>query len=257
MKDLLTPELIRLHAYVDGQLDARNRLDMEKHLAENEEARERAKDYQLMNDLLRQLYDPILDEPVPPTLQITQPERRERSPLFTRLAAAAVLLAIGLFSGYYLGANLATPPMIAESETEHVVGEAVMAYTVYAPEVRHPVEVGGDQRDHLVSWLSKRMGHNIIAPHLDNLDMRLLGGRLLASDDGPGALLMYEDPQGKRIIFYVCLTDEKSSAFHYSKQRDVSVFYWVDNAVIYAIAGEIEKERLRPMAETAYNQLTM
>ncbi len=257
MKDRLTPDLIQLHAYVDGQLDAQKQLEVEAYLVDNDEARARVQDYQSINDMLRQLYDPILDEPIPPTLQIAQPRRPNRKRLFTQMAAAAILVTIGLFSGFYLGVNQVMVATVDESEAEHVVGEAVTAYTVYAPEVRHPVEVSGDQRDHLVAWLSKRMGRNIIAPHLENLDMRLLGGRLLASDDGPGALMMYEDPQGKRIIFYACLTDEKSSAFHYSKQRDVSVFYWVDNAVIYAIAGEIEKERLRPMAEMAYNQLTM
>ncbi len=256
MNDRLTPELARLHAYVDGQLEDDIRHDVEISLADNTEARERVQDYQRMNELLRQLYDPILEEPVPPTLQrFSRPPRRKPGRLVAQAAAAAILLSLGLMGGFYLGLNQNLVPMTAEREADHAVTEAVVAYTVYSPEVRHPVEVSGDQRDHLVSWLSKRMGRNIIAPHLENLDMRLLGGRLLASEDGPGALLMYEDPQGRRIVIHACLSDGKSSAFHYARQSGVSVYYWVDDAVSYAVAGELDKERLRPLAESVYNQL--
>ncbi len=255
MNDTITPELMRLHAYVDGQLDDDARREVEIGLADNPEACERVQDYQRMNELLRQLYDPILEEPVPPTLQINPPPQRKPRRFVAQSAAAALLLTVGLLGGFYLGLNQTLVPMTAEHEAEHVVTEAVMAYTVYTPEVRHPVEVPGDQRDHLVSWLSKRMGTNIVAPHLEGLDMRLLGGRLLASEDGPGALLMYEDPRGRRIVIHACLTDGKSSAFHYARQSGVSVYYWVDNAVSYAVAGEMDKEKLRPLAESAYNQL--
>ncbi|MEW8461381.1 MAG: hypothetical protein AB2653_13835, partial [Candidatus Thiodiazotropha endolucinida] len=77
----------------------------------------------------------------------------------------------------------------------------------------------------------------------------------ISSDDGPGALLMYENEKGQRIILYACHSDESSSAFHFAKQQDVSIFYWVDDAINYAIAGEMEKEKLRPLAESVYNQL--
>ena len=36
--------------------------------------------------------------------------------------------------------------------------QAVLAHVVYSPEVRHPVEVRAAQQEHLVQWLSKRLG---------------------------------------------------------------------------------------------------
>lgn len=255
MNERLTPEQSRLHAYVDGQLDGDTQREVEKYLGSNTEAREQVEDYQRINELLRQHYDPVLDEPVPDSLQIKRRLRINRPGFLSQIAAAIAFLVIGLVSGLYLGLNLNVEPVLAESEVDHIVGEVVAAYTIYTPEVRHPVEVPGNQKEHLVAWLSKRMGRQIIAPQLNNHDMHLLGGRLLAFDDGPGALLMYEDPHGQRIVFYACHSSEKSSAFHYAKQEDVSVYYWVDSSITYAIAGEMKKERLLPMAEAVYNQL--
>jgi anti-sigma factor RsiW len=34
------------------------------------------------------------------------------------------------------------------------VRQAAVAYAVYQPEQRHPVEVAADQQEHLVQWLS-------------------------------------------------------------------------------------------------------
>ncbi|MET0029656.1 MAG: anti-sigma factor [Candidatus Thiodiazotropha sp.] len=254
MKHTITPEQARLHAYADGQLDPENSLALETELAQDPEAREQVDRYQEMNELLRHYFDPVLDEPVPPTLLVNR-SRPAGWSFITQMAAAALLLAVGLFGGFYLGIHSDLTPQLAAEDAEHVVGEVVMAYSVYTPEVNHPVEVSGDQRAHLVNWLSKRMGRNIVAPSLDGLDMKLLGGRLLASDDGPGALLMYENPQGQRVVIYACLSDEKSSAFHYAQQQGVSVYYWVDNEVVYAIAGEISRDRLLPIAQSSYDQM--
>ncbi|MEL0585378.1 MAG: anti-sigma factor [Candidatus Thiodiazotropha sp. (ex. Lucinoma kazani)] len=256
MNNSATSDQARLHAYVDGQLSVDARHEVEAVLTNNPEALEQVRDYQQINDLLRQFYDPILEEPVPSTMLAPKRFKNLRW-LYIQAAAAVLLLSIGLFGGFFLGLNQELVPITVDSESDHVVAEAVMAYTVYTPEVHHPVEVSGDQREHLVGWLSKRMGRKIIAPHLEPLNMQLLGGRLISSDDGPGALLMYEDPYGHRIIIYACHSDEKSSAFHYAEQQGVSVFYWVDSDISYAIAGEMEREKLQPLAESVYDQLIL
>ncbi|MCG7982963.1 MAG: anti-sigma factor [Candidatus Thiodiazotropha lotti] len=255
MKQTLKPEQEQLHAYVDDQLDSTTAQSVENYLTEDSEARRQVDEYQQINTLLKQLYDPMLDEPIPPALLQTRQPRRNNWPIVQQMAAALILLAIGLFSGFYLGLNQTLVPLVTEKELDHVVTEAAMAYAVYAPEVHHPVEVAASEQDHLVSWLSKRMGRPIIIPRLESHNMQLLGGRLISSDDGPGALLMYEDGHGQRIILYACHSTENSSAFHYAKQDEVSVFYWVDDAIEYAIAGDMRKDQLRPMAESVYNQL--
>ncbi|MCU7854302.1 MAG: anti-sigma factor, partial [Candidatus Thiodiazotropha sp. (ex Lucinoma borealis)] len=203
MNRTITQEQSQLHAYVDDQLSEEELRQVEAAIQSNPEALQQVSDYQRLNEQLKALYDPILDEPIPPHLLKPRSTislwRRIRS-----LAAAVVFVTLGLVTGLYLGVNLETEPLISGTEADHVIDEAAMAYSVYVPEVRHPVEVRGEQRDHLVTWLSKRMGRQINVPRLAEFDMRLVGGRLLSSEDGPGALLMYENISGSRIIIYAC-----------------------------------------------------
>ena len=41
---------------------------------------------------------------------------------------------------------------------------AAVAHVVYSPDVRRPVEVGADQEQALVTWLTKRMGTDVRPP---------------------------------------------------------------------------------------------
>lgn len=256
MNNPIHQEQAELHAYVDEQLSVEERGRVESGLESDPEARERVEDYRRLNDQLRQLFDPVLSEPIPAKyLKIPRESARWWKSLRS-LAAAFVLLCIGLAAGLYIGADLETAPMASNEDADHFVREAAVAYSVYTPEVRHPVEVPGDQRDHLVKWLSKRIGHRINAPLLDKFDMKLLGGRLLASDDGPGALLMYENINGSRIILIACRSQEAPTALRYAYSNDVSVFYWVEGSIAYAIAAKMARKHLLPLARSVYHQTT-
>jgi anti-sigma factor RsiW len=134
-----------------------------------------------------------------------------------------------------------------------------MAYAVYTPEVRHPVEVPGDQEEHLVAWLTKRLGAQVRAPKLEDLGFLLVGGRLISSDDGPGALLMYENEDGRRVVLYLCENESKgrNTAFRFASDEGVSVFYWFDGPFAYALAGELDREGMLSLAEAVYSQIVI
>ena len=83
---------------------------------------------------------------------------------------------------------------IIQSEIENF-GQPVRAVNVGTV-----VEVGADQKDHLVGWLSKRVGVTLTAPDLESQGFRLIGGRLLpAGTTGMAAQFMYEDATGRRV----------------------------------------------------------
>src|SRR5262249_59778523 len=107
-------------------------------------------------------------------------------------------LLVGSAGGWLLHDQLAPPPVPAS-----FAQEAAAAHLLYTAEVRHPVEVAGDQAGHLDQWLSKRLGGEVHAPHLSELGYRLVGGRLLSSADGPAGLFMYENANGARVTLYV------------------------------------------------------
>lgn len=225
---------------------------MTARLAADPRAQRQVDDYAALRDGLRALYGPVAQEPVPTRL-LRKPRRRQWQRPVAAMAASLMLLAAGGIIGVQLERGRLTASLAG---TPSIVREAAMAYAVYTPEVRHPVEVPGDQAPHLVSWLSKRMGVPVRAPQLDSLGFGLVGGCLLASDDGPGALLMYENAQGQRVVLYACLNEhqERDTAFRFGQADGVSVFHWLEGPLSYALAGELDRGGLLALAEAIYQQ---
>ena len=122
------------------------------------------------------------------------------------------------------------------------------------------MEVGADQEAHLVEWLSKRLGKPVRVPTLVEQGYALVGGRLLPGDDNPAAQFMYEDPRGARLTLYLktkANNPDGDSAFRYSQEKGVSVFYWIDGDFGYALSGSIDKPRLLEVAKAVYHQIKL
>jgi anti-sigma factor RsiW len=201
--------------------------------------------------MLKRHFDPVLTEPIPARMYLRQP----RWIGYTRVAAVFV-------AGVALGASLAllrgapVPGATAQPGAAIAV-RAARAHAIYASEVRHPVEVDASQQDHLVKWLSKRLGHELKAPVLSADGYELLGGRLLPGPDGPVAQFMYQDGAGKRLTLYVTRRTraEQVTAFRFAREGAVSVFYWIDRDCGYALSGDLDKPALARLANTVYKQL--
>lgn len=238
-----------LHAYADGQLDYVRRVQVDAHLAHDLPATESVRVWRELNEALRVLYNPVLNEPVPQRLLAARPSRG-RWPYYA-LAAGAMGLSFGLG---WMSHSHRTDRFV---EYAALPRRAAVAYAVYAPEVRHPVEVGADQQDHLVKWLSKRLGNELKVPLLTQQGFDLVGGRLLPGGKGPGAQFMYQDAKGQRITLYVSLRDAepRDTAFRFSQEDKVAVFYWIDGKLGYALSGEMDRASLLSVATVVYRQL--
>ena len=238
-----------LHAYADGQLDDVRRVQVEARLAHDLTAAERVRAWREQNEALRALYNPVLNEPVPQRLLAARP-LRGRWPHYA-LAAGIMGLSFGLG---WMSHSYRTDRFV---EAAALPRRAAVAYAVYAPEVRHPVEVGADQQDHLVKWLSKRLRNDLKVPVLTQQGFELVGGRLLPGGKGPGAQFMYQDARGQRITLYVSLRDAepRDTAFRFSQEDKVAVFYWIDGKLGYALSGEMDRASLLAVATVVYRQL--
>jgi anti-sigma factor RsiW len=135
--------------------------------------------------------------------------------------------------------------------------EAAIAHAVYTPEVRHPVEVGADQQQHLVAWLSKRLGKQLRPPQLASQGYELVGGRLLPGDSGPVAQFMYADAGGQRLTLYVSSGQKQNrdTGFRFAQEGNVGVFYWIDGSFGYALSAAVGKKELSQIANAVYEQL--
>jgi anti-sigma factor RsiW len=248
MKDDSPVTEAELHAYIDGQLDGARRAAVETYLATNPAEAERVHAYARQNEQLHALFDSTLDEPVPEALRM-KPARRAPGPMrYAALLAAAV---VGGVLGWTLRGE---EPLVI---TASLPQQAALAHVVYAPEVLHPVEVGAREEAHLVSWLSKRLGAPVRAPHLSDAGYELVGGRLLPGEAGPAAQFMYQDVRGNRLTLYVRTAADSNheTAFRYAKEDKVGVFYWVDGPFGYALSGELERPQLLRVAESVYRAL--
>ncbi|WP_064682665.1 anti-sigma factor family protein [Rhizobium bangladeshense] len=245
-----------LHAYADGQLTETARARIEAYLADNPDEAAMVAEWQVQNSGIRSLFtgyekardiDPLLVAP----LRAVSPARQR----WAAAAAALLVFALGAVSGHYGPVFLEKPELqLAGSET--FPKQAETAFTVYAAEVRHPVEVFADEEAHLATWLGKRLAiQNLKIPNLQPLGFKLVGGRLLPVDGRPGAMFMYENQAGERLTVMVGRNKEnRTTSFRFASSGNLETFYWVDGELGYAVTGEISRESLRAVAEECYKQ---
>lgn len=242
---------VELHAYTDGWLPAARRAELDDYLAVHADDAQRVSAWTEQNHALHDLFDPVLAEALPAGMRRRALTHRMRPVL--RYAAFVAWFVLGGVSGWYLQAYSSVTSVDAMA----FVRQAAIAHVVYSPEVRHPVEVGADQETHLVNWLSKRLGASLKIPHLTAIGYQLVGGRLLPGNRGPVAQFMFQDSNGQRLTLYVRsgTGDNRETAFRYSQERGISVFYWLDGKFGYALSGEIDKNELLRVAKVVYQQL--
>lgn len=244
----------RLHAYVDGELDGALNAEVEAWLAEHPEEAARVHAYRAQNAGLHELFDSVIEEPVPETLSETlrTSPRRRAMPVWMRIAAAVALFAVGGATGWGLRGLQPGADPAANGFVEHALG----AHLIYTSEVRHPVEVAANEEAHLVAWLSKRLGHPLRAPALNSAGYRLVGGRLLPDAGQPAAQFMYENAAGNRLTVYVRGAREGGdTAFRFVSEQGISAFYWVDKPFSCALIGQMPREKLLTVAHAVYDQL--
>jgi anti-sigma factor RsiW len=239
-----------LHAYVDNALTDEERREVEGWIAEDADAARRVRAYLEQNLGLHALYDPVLTEAH--ALDLRPPRRAANASQWLALAATLVL-GIGLGFGWRSWHGGSSGPV-------SIARDAALAHVAYVPEVRHPVEVSAAEEKHLVAWLSKRLDAPLRTPSLTSFGYQLLGGRLLpptsSRDPAPLALLMYENPQGKRLSLLVKReANNAETSFRFSEDQGARVFYWIDGPFGYALAGDIARDELQAIARGVYQQL--
>jgi anti-sigma factor RsiW len=245
-----------LQAYADGRLTSERRALVEAWLAARPDEAERVAAYQRLGGEVRAAYETMLSEPVPERLA----QAGARRFAWRRAAAVAAWIALGIAIGAPAGWQLRPEHPVAQAAPDStlIARRAAVAHATYSPEVRHPVEVGADDEQHLVAWLSKRLGIKLRAPKLDEAGMSLIGGRLLPGENGPVAQFMYQSQNGKRLTLYVRTeaSRNRETAFRYARENNVGVFYWIDREVGYALASaDLSKDELLRLANLVYKQL--
>lgn len=241
-----------LHAVADNQLPDSRQTELKAHLATSPADTARVAFYRHVNSALHLAHDSVLKEPVPDHM-LMRPRRRPAWPIAGRAAAVVALLAIGAAGGW-LGRDLASSS--GDRQSPPLTALAASAYLTYVAEMRHPVEVPGEERAHLQQWLSKRLHQDVQVPLLSAVDYEFLGGRLLPAGDGVAGQLMYQNAGGNRVTLYFRrAVADRDSQFRYVVEDGLSTFYWQDDKFEYALSSELSRDQLLAVCNEVYAQL--
>ena len=275
-----SPDLQQLSAWLDAELEPAEQAHVGAWLREHPEPAALTRLWAADRDTLRTRLAQVLDEPVPPALLQTvakagRDAMAANPPRWKRAAVAAGLVLGGILLGSLIGASAVSsspatfaalplpwrPVALAATSWPH---RAAVAHAVYAPEVRHPVEVNvvegsaseqKAQEQHLARWLGKRLNLPVRLYDLRAQGFELVGGRLLPDLAGPSAQLMYQNGAGQRVTLYLRRPEPGTdTAFRFQREGDLNLFYWVEDGFGCALVGKLPREQLLAMAHAVYRQ---
>jgi len=259
-------------AFVDGQLPPERRRAVMAYIAGRPDEASRMDEYRTLSEALHLAYDEVLYEPLPKRLRVEHYRGQSSwagrlsewfglgrlGPVMRFAGVALLLVASGgggwLMHDRYSAKEVETPAM-------SFARQAANAHLVFASDLRHPVEFGADQQDSLLLWLSERLGEALHVPDLQSLGFTLVGGRLLPASGLPAAQLMYENPDAQRVTLYIRarwatpLNGAQEGSVSFAGEGAVSMVYWIEGKLAYALIGSMDREQLFSAAKTIQQQL--
>ena len=243
-----------LHAYVDGCLSPTRRAVVDRYLQKQPQTAERVAAYATQRDWLRAAFSGYAAEPIPIDLDfdgLVQEHLKPRQPSTWRIAAAFLLaLAAGAAAGW-LGSTFRPAEFVGIDALEH---EAAANHVVYAADQWHPTELGAAQRADLSQWLSHRLNHPVSPPDLAAVGYRFVGGRLVATQNGPAALFLYDNERGHPLSIFTRPMAEDSTPILELDVGDLIGCAWIDKGLGYTLIAKEPYKKLVRMSQFVRRQ---
>lgn len=185
-----------IHAYVDGHLDEPRRSHVERYLARDAERAEEVQAWRQGAQQLRALLAGDLAPVAAMDPVLVRQRVRERRVRRMAMAAGFVLcLGLGAIGGW-AARGMGTGGMAP-------MADAMQAYRLLAVDHGLGLDITTPNENDLRAWLSGRVGADVRLPDLADAGFRPMGGRLFATDQGPAAMVLYDDGSGHTVSFYV------------------------------------------------------
>ncbi len=252
----------KLSAFLDGELPKAEADEIEAALADDPALLAEMEALVAADDMARKVFAEGLDEPVPDALvdairmaEVSAPANLPTAPrgvpLWITAAAACVMLTIGGVGGYVVGNKgdaqvAAAPGWLVDIADYH---------GVYAKEQRHLVEVGADETDHIVTWLSASVGADVSVPDLSANGLTFEGARLLVAAGKPVAQLMYKDAEGGVVALCQIASAAPNDATAKRTIGGFEMVSWGGRDANFVIVGDEGRSDLDAIAEAARQQV--
>jgi anti-sigma factor RsiW len=134
--------------------------------------------------------------------------------------------------------------------------EAFYTYRTFGPDMGRPVEIKASDSADLVKWVSRRLRRPVEVPDLKSAGYGFIGGRVVATANGPAGMFMYEDAHGARIVMVLRPMRSELSAPMTDRLIDtVGTVSWVDAGIGYSVVGNEPSKGLHPIASEVRRQV--
>ncbi|MGL5996175.1 MAG: anti-sigma factor family protein [Pseudomonas proteolytica] len=242
----LPPSERDLHAYVDHQLTEPDRRQLDIWLAAHPEVAAQVLAWQQDAQHLRAALgaQPAANPGLDPALIRQRLKRQARR----RFASAAVLLlAIGLGG---LGGWQARQATLVT--TALPMADALQAYRLFAQDQIMPADYQVHDNGDMQAWLDRYFAQAHRLPDLSPAGFNPVSGRLLTTDQGAAAMVLYENPQGRRISFYIRPPGPQNTLLpRGSRSADgLQAQYWSSPGYNYAMVSPEDEPTTRLLKQT-------
>jgi len=236
------PDDDRLHAYVDGRLDAGAQAEVEAWLRAHPSEAARVSQWRRDAAALRTAWAWTDAMPPPGNLDPARIRRKRSARHRARLgsvAACVLTLGLGGWGGWRwrdVQLHVERPPM----------ADAIAAYRLFAA-TDTALEFGGSEQGRLGDWLHRHFGDSGTMPDLRAQGFELRGGRMLSTPEGAAAMLVYANAEGERVALYL---RPRNPHMHSGERRDGGLLaqYWSHGATSLALVGPAGGEQWRTAA---------
>ncbi|MEB0046526.1 MULTISPECIES: anti-sigma factor [unclassified Pseudomonas] len=238
-----------LHAYVDHQLSEPDRHLVDTFLASNADISAKVRAWQQDAQYLRAALGGALQQPANPALDPTLIRQRLKRQSRRHLASAALLLiavGVGGLSGWQ--AREMTLVSAAQPMTD-----ALQAYRLIAQQGILPADYKVSDTSDLQGWLDRYFTQANRVPDLSSAGFKPVSARLLSTDQGPAAMVVYEDQGGHKVSFYVRPPGPKNYLLPRGSRRDgeLQADYWSGPGYNYAMVSPTDTPAAQMLKQTA------
>lgn len=247
-----------LHAYIDDALPRARRAEVEAYFDRNPDVARRFAEFAEQRNGLRSALASIAAEPIPLRLNLAHlagASRRSRRQAWQGLIAASLLLVVGGAGGWFLRGQTGGQ----QAGIAALADEASYAYAVFGNDRNRAVEIPAADRGALAGWMENRLHRRVGMPNLNSAGFQFMGGRVVATRNGPAGMLFYNDADGRRIAMVMrpMIKRDQNAKMRAYNEDGIAGFSWADRGMGYAIIGALDAVELHPVANEARRQLRL
>jgi anti-sigma factor RsiW len=245
----LPPSEHDLHAYVDHQLSEADRLRLETWLAANPDVAQQVKAWQEDAKVLRAVLSGDLQREPNPELDPTYIRQGMRRNSYRQLATAAMLVVAIGFGG--LSGWQAREMTL--SDTALPMADALQAHRMFAVNDNMVSDWHASKTSDAQGWLDRHFTQANRLPNLEAAGFKPVSGRMTTTEQGAAAMVVYKDPEGRTLSFYIRPPGEKNHMLARGSRLDgeLQADYWSGSGYNYAIVSSARD----PVAQRARQAL--